>query len=64
MIVIDLQFVALTLLGNRTDGKNKDLKDLSCIWCKSYDAYPCFNEKTDRIIAARAKQSSIYRTAI
>jgi hypothetical protein len=25
-------------------------KDLSCVWCKSYDTHPCLSEETDHMI--------------
>jgi hypothetical protein len=40
-----------TPLENTKEGKIKDLEDLSCMWCKGYDAQPCFSENTDHIIA-------------
>jgi hypothetical protein len=51
IILIERQFIPRTPLENTKDGKIKDLEDLRCMWCKSYEAYYCFIENTDHIIA-------------
>jgi hypothetical protein len=56
MIIIERQFIPRTPLENVKEGKIKDLEDLSCMWCKRSNAYPCFNENMDHIIAEAAEQ--------
>jgi hypothetical protein len=34
---------------NTEEEQIKDLKDLSCVWCDSYDAHSCLGERIDHI---------------
>jgi hypothetical protein len=58
MIVFKRQFVSRTPFGNTKQCQVKDLKDLSCMWYKSYDSHPCITEKTDHIICGKFGQTS------
>jgi hypothetical protein len=43
------QFRSWMLFQNAKSGHVKDLKDLRCMWCRSYDANPYPSEKIDDI---------------
>jgi hypothetical protein len=50
MMVLEWQFVPRTPFENTKQCHIKDLKDLSDLWCKSYDTHSCIREKTDHMI--------------
>jgi hypothetical protein len=56
-IVIKRQFITRTPLENTKEGKIKDLEDLTCVWCRSYNAHPWCSEDTDHISADMSTKS-------
>jgi hypothetical protein len=58
MILIERHFTPRTPLKNTKEGKIKDLKDLSCMWCKSHDAHPCLSENMGHTMAGISRTMS------
>jgi hypothetical protein len=48
-LVSEREFVSWPSPENTKQGRVEDLKDLDCVWCKSYDAHSCLGEKSDQI---------------
>jgi hypothetical protein len=47
--VSERQFISWIRFDSIKKGRIKDLKDLSCVWCKSYDADSSLGEKTEHV---------------